>query len=544
MHRYPDEIIQSISKLDHIRTRFPPEPNGRLHIGHVKSLEINFGLREYAKSIKKTAECYLRFDDTNPTKENQDYVDGILEDLKWLNYVPDKITYTSDYFDQLYDFAVKLISRGDGYICGLSDEEIKTHRELKKPSPFRDSTIEQNLRLFNNMKNGLCPDNAYTLRMKGDLEDPDPCMWDLVFYRIMYVNHLRTGSKWCIYPTYDFAHCIVDSLENITHSLCTTEFISRRKSYFWLLEKLDLDKPIVYEFGKLNVTQNILSKRKITELIDTKVVEDWDDPRLLTVSGLKRRGYVPEAIRRFCYENGVTKTDAILDYAKLEQCGRTVLEYTAPRRFVVLDPLPVMFQVNNISRIFSDPTHNEAVLYDFPIHSREISSGNIATVPLERRGTRTMKLTPTILIERDSFRIKDDKDFYGLAPNKIVRLKYSGFVKCIGYYEQYGRVEHVYVVPVIPEKPKAVKGILNWVNNQAKDAEFRIYQPLLTESGEINEASLTTLHGRIEPSMGEDEEEENTTYQFERCGYFKLDPSSYEEETLIYNQTVPQKSSY
>jgi glutaminyl-tRNA synthetase len=543
MHRYPDEILRSFSTLDHIRTRFSPEPNGKLHIGDVKAMEIDFGLRDYAKSINKTAECYLRFDDTNPTKENQDFIDGILEDLKWLNYVPDKITYTSDYFDQLYEYAIKLILMGHCYVCGLSEYDIKRYREFKKTSPFRNATIEDNLEKFENMKTGIYVANSYTLRMKGDLNDPDSCMWDPIFYRIMHVKHHRTGNKWCIYPTYDFSHCIVDSLENITYSLCTTEFISHRKSYFWLLEKLDLKKPIVYEFGKLNVTQNILSKRKIAALIDSKIVEDWDDPRLLTVCGLKRRGYVPEAIRRFCYETGVTKTDATLEYTKLEQCGRTVLEYIAPRRFALLDPLKIVFQVDNISNIFDDPAHNDPTLFDYPIHSREILSGKIESVPLKRRNTRVMKITPTIFIERNDFRIEDSKDFYGLSPNKIVRLKYSGFVKCVGYYEEYGRIEQVYVVPIIPDKPKAIKGILNWLNNQAKDAEFRIYQPLLNESGEINEMSLTTLYGRIEPSMGEDLDDD-TTYQFERLGYFKIDPSSIDEESLIYNQTMPQKSSY
>lgn len=459
---YPPEILVGVDKNDHVVTRFPPEPNGYLHIGHCKAMGIDFGLAEYVNGLEgKTAECILRFDDTNPGNGYEKYIDHIKENMNWLGYTPSKVTYTSNYFDNLYELAIRMIKDGNAYVCDLSGDDISLYRKEKKNSPGRDRSVEENLRLFTEMTEGRHPDGSYTLRMRGDLEDPDPCMWDLVFYRISHKPHHRTGDKWCVYPSYDFSHCIVDSLEGVTHSLCSKEFENRRKSYFWLLDVLGLRAPIVYEFARFNVDGYNLSKRYIKKLVEDGVVKSWEDPSLLTLEGMKAKGYSPTAIKEFCELTGVTKTDSSLPMEKLYTIMSRELDPEVERRVAIVDPLEVV--IDN----FNDLTDfdKRAVMYNHPMYMRNILKGDTEGIDERFLTTRHMELTGKIYINRKDFRVMDEKKYYGLAPGKMARLRYSDYFKCVGYDEEDGEVKRIHLEKVVPERPKKVRGVLLWVNS-------------------------------------------------------------------------------
>ena len=519
---YPEEILNEINNHKHIITRFPPEPNGFLHIGHAKAMCIDFGVAEYVNNLPdKTAECILRFDDTNPSNDYQLYIDHIIENVAWLEFKPSKITYSSDYFDQLYSLAVKLIKDGNGYICELSSDDISKYREKKIDSPYKSRSVEENLKLFEMMKNGEVDEGKMCLRMKGDLSDPNPCMWDTVFYRIMKKSHPKTGDKWCIYPTYDFTHCIVDSLENITHSLCSKEFEVRRKSYYWLLEVLELKKPLVYEFARLNINNYNLSKRYIKKLVEDKSVESWDDPSLLTLNGMRNRGYTSSSIKNFCNDTGITKHDGSVEFAKLRFNFVDENDSLVPRRVVIPEPLEVeIIEFDKLSEI-----DKESKFYDYPQFMSKIAKGE--TEDLEEKHTkyRVVPLTPTIYINRKDFRLEDDKKYYGFSINKVARLRYNEYFECVKADVENDIVKKIYLKKVTPDKPKKVKGNLSWVSSNSKEValvDYNLHKKIVTQArGE---------KGIVEANNGD-------RFQFERIGYFY----KYKD---IFICTTDMKSSY
>ena len=504
---YPPEIINELNKHDHIVTRFPPEPNGFLHVGHVKAMTIDFGLANYANSLDgKSGECILRFDDTNPGNDYDKYIEHIKSNVTWMDFSPSKITYTSDYFDELYELGVKLLKNGNGYICELSGNEISQHRKDKIDSPHKTRSIEDNLRLFEEMKNGKYPEGKYTMRMNGNLKNPNPCMWDTVFFRVMNKSHPRTGDKWCLYPSYDFSHCIVDSLEGVTHSLCSKEFEVRRESYYWLLDVLDLRKPLVYEFARLNIDGYNLSKRYIKELVDTNVVESWEDPSLLTLSALKKRGFTSSSLKRFCEITGITKADSSISIDKLYNLICNELDTSVERRVAITDPLEVVIEKFDVLTDFEI----RSTFYNHPTYMGKIMKGDIDGVDEKYLTTRNIDLTETIYINRNDFREVDDKKYYGFAPGKIARLRYNDFFKCTKYDKDGDKIIKIYLERAIPEKPKKVKGVLLWVNNLSIPLKLNIrgvcedpYEVIvLNARGEEN---IINLSNRI---------------QFEKLGYF------------------------
>lgn len=535
----PDEIKDAWPKEGRVITRFPPEPNGHLHIGHALAMENDFGIGDA---------CYLRFDDTNPQTEKMEYVVAAREMVEWLGHKPEKITHSSDYFPELHRLAVKLIHQGDAYVCHLSSDDISLYRREKKPSPWRDRSVEANLATFEEMTNSTKwkPGEA-SLRMKGDLEDPDPCMWDLVLYRVITdTPHYRTGTQWRVYPSYDLTHCLVDSMEQITFSLCTTEFITRRKSYYWLIDKLGMHRPTVYEFGKASVSNNILSKRRLKQLVESGKLTGWDDPRLLTLAGLRRRGYTPSVIRKFISSGGFNRVDRMLPYHQLEQILREEMDTTVPRRFGVTDPIKVVIDEYGEEL----PT---ATLYDFPIHRTKIERGELDDVPENQRGTRTMRVTPTIWIDRRDAMDKGDKKYYGFTPehDKIVRLKYTDlFLRCHGYTKIYGRLEEIRVSVVTgltKGQIKKVKGVIGWVNAEGLPTEFRMYDRMYLEEAPevdtpINPKSLVTVTGLVE-NLSPSDRWAGVRFQLERLGWFVVDPDS-SDEKLVLNRSVSLRSSY
>jgi glutaminyl-tRNA synthetase len=501
---YPDEFIEVAKREGKVVTRFPPEPNGHLHLGHVKAMVIDYGFADYANKVMGLeSKCILRFDDTNPKAEKEDFCDKIGEAVEWLGYNSSAITYTSDYFDKIFEFAVTLIRNGDAYVCEQTHEEIKESRNYinnskPKPSPYRNRPVEESLTLFENMSEGMYPENKFTLRMKGDLDSPNPCFWDTVLYRIIDTPHHRTGTKYKIYPMYDISHPIVDSLEGVTHSFCTTEYEIRRDLYYWFLDKLGLRKPYVYEFSRLEVENNTLSKRKILAMINDGLVSGWDDPRLLTVSGLKNRGYTAAAVKKFCSETGITKHTSVLTYDKLENSIRNDLEEESSRRVIVVNPI----KVNVLNA--NEPIN--CTLYDFPKYMKQIKENNLNDLKEKHKVERHIVMGNVIYLASTDFRKVDDKNYYGLAPNKIVRLKYGPFVKCVSFTD-----DEINVEIVEPENPKKVKGILNWVSND--------YTPLALKHYEILTETKVTAYG--EPNMPTDP----TVYQFEKYGYYIHDSS-------------------
>ena len=520
-------------------TRFPPEPNGYLHLGHAKSICLNFGIKqEYG------GRCNLRFDDTNPTKEDVEYVDSIMDDIHWLGFDWDELHYASDYFDQLYEWAEKLILDGKAYVDELTPEQMKEYRgtltEPGKPSPYRDRPIEENLDLFRRMKAGEFENGRYTLRAKIDLNSPNINMRDPIMYRIIHQSHHRTGDKWCIYPMYDFTHGQSDSIEGITHSLCTLEFENHRPLYDWYCENLGIYHPRQIEFARLNLTNTVMSKRKLLQLVQEGLVSGWDDPRMPTICGIRRRGYTPEAIKLFCQKIGMNKMESLVEMGLLEHCVREHLNKVAPRVMAVLNPLKVT--ISN--------WEEGKVEYLEAINNPEDESA----------GTRQVPMSRTIYIEKTDFMEEPVKGYFRLAPGKEVRLRWAYYLKC----EDFVKDENGEVVELIctydPETKggqspdgRKVKGTIHWVDAaSAIDAEVRLYDKLLLCQSlsdvegdwleQLNPDSLKVLTGcKVEPALAT--VQPGYRCQFERTGYFCCDPDSTPEK-LVFNRTVSLKDSW
>ncbi|KAJ4960835.1 hypothetical protein NE237_020745 [Protea cynaroides] len=515
-------------------TRFPPEPNGYLHIGHAKAMFVDFGLAK-----ERDGCCYLRYDDTNPEAEKKEYIDHIEEIVQWLGWKPFKITYTSDYFQDLYDLAVELIRRGHAYVDHQTPEEIKEYRERKMNSPWRDRPIAESLKLFNEMKLGLIDEGKATLRMKQDMQSDNFNMYDLIAYRIKFSPHPHAGDKWCVYPSYDYAHCIVDSLENITHSLCTLEFETRRASYYWLLDALGLYQPYVWEYSRLNVTNTVMSKRKLNRLVTEKWVDGWDDPRLMTLAGLRRRGVSAAAINTFVRGIGITRSDnSMISLDRLEYHIREELNKTAPRTMVVLHPLKVV--ITNLDSVMALDAKK------WPDAQADDASA-FYKVPF----------TNVVYIEQSDFRIKDSKDYYGLAPGKSVLLRYAFPIKCTDVI--YGDDKETIVeiqAEYDPSKTTKPKGVLHWVAQPLPGVdplkvEVRLFDRLFLSE---NPAELDDWLGNLNPQSKEIVSEAfavgslssaavGDKFQFERLGYFAVDPDSTPEK-LVFNRTVTLRDSY
>ncbi|MGD2127402.1 MAG: glutamine--tRNA ligase/YqeY domain fusion protein [Desulfobacteraceae bacterium] len=533
-----DEDLRTKKYGGRVHTRFPPEPNGYLHIGHAKSICLNFGLAADYGGI-----CNLRFDDTNPTKEEPEYVASIKEDVRWLGFDwEDREYYASDYFGQLYEYAVQLIEAGKAYVCDLSAEEIREHRgTLTKPgkeSPYRNRTVEENLDLFECMRAGEFPNGSRVLRAKIDMASPNVNMRDPVMYRILHAEHHRTGNKWCIYPTYDFTHGQSDSIEKITHSICTLEFEDHRPLYDWFLYELKIHHPQQIEFARLNLSQTVMSKRKLLELVEGGYVTGWNDPRMPTISGLRRRGYTPESIRDFCERIGIAKRDSVVDIALLEHCVREDLNKRAPRVMGVFRPLRV-----TIDNYPED-------------HVEELDALNNPEDP--GMGTRKVPFSRMLYIEEDDFLEDPPKKFYRLAPGREVRLRYAYFIKCVDVVkdEKSGEVVELHCT-YDPETRggdapdgRKVRATLHWVSAaHAISAEVRLYDHLLkpaTPGDEdeemdfktyLNPNSLETLTScRVEPSLAG--AAPGSRYQFERLGYFCVDTVDSSDEKLVFNRTA------
>ena len=512
-----------------VHTRFPPEPNGYLHIGHAKSICLNFGIAE-----AYNGKCNLRFDDTNPTKEDVEYVDSIIEDIKWLGFDwEDRLFYASDYFDQLYEYAVKLIKKGKAYVDSQSYDEIKDNRgtptEHGKESPFRNHSVEQNLDLFERMKNGEFKDGELVLRAKIDMSSPNMNMRDPILYRIRHAAHHRTGDKWCIYPMYDWAHGQSDSIEGITHSICTLEFENHRPLYDWFLNELEIHHPQQIEFARLNLSYTITSKRKLLELVEKKLVSGWDDPRMPTLSAFRRRGYTPESIRNFSERVGVAKRDGMIDVALLEHSVREDLNKKSARVMAVLYPLKVT--ITN----YPDGMIEELDAVNNPED--------------ESMGSRKIPFAKEIYIEQDDFREDPPKKFFRLSPGKEVRLRYAYIIKC----EEVVKDENGNVIELKctydPETKsgtgtsnKKVKGTIHWVSAEhAVDAEVRLYDRLFNVENPIGDKekdfkefltpdSLVTINSKVEPSLKN--ANKGDRFQFERQGYFCVDSKDSSEDTF------------
>jgi glutaminyl-tRNA synthetase len=526
-----------------LHTRFPPEPNGYLHIGHAKSININFGF-----ATEFGGKCNLRFDDTNPSKEETEYVDSIIEDVRWLGGDWEgRLFYASDYFGQLYEWAVQLIKSGKAYVCDLSADEVRRQRgtltEPGQESPYRNRSVEESLHLFERMKAGEFPDGTRTLRAKIDMASPNLNMRDPVMYRILHAEHHRTGNQWCIYPMYDFAHGQCDSIEGITHSICTLEFEDHRPLYDWYVEQLGIYHPQQIEFDRLNVTYTLLSKRKLLQLVQQGRVRGWDDPRMPTISGLRRRGYTPEAIRSFCRRVGVSKTNGTTELGLLEYYLREDLNRRALRVMAVLRPLRVV--IDNYP--------------DGQVEQMEaVNNPEDATA-----GTRTVPFSKVLYIEQDDFREDPPKQYFRLSPGREVRLRYGYFITCTGVVkdDKTGEVIEIHCTydPATrggnaPDGRK-VKSTIHWVSAQhALDAEVRLYDTLFTcenpnEAPEgqdftanLNPNSLEIVNNcKLEPSLAG--ATPGNGYQFERLGYFAVDPESTPGK-LVFNRTVALRDTW
>ncbi|MCZ6513884.1 MAG: glutamine--tRNA ligase/YqeY domain fusion protein [Nitrospinae bacterium] len=539
IHKIIEEDRAAGKNDGRVHTRFPPEPNGYLHIGHAKSICLNFGL---AKEFG--GQCNLRFDDTNPIKEEDEFVHAIKEDVQWLGFDwADREFYASDYFGQLYEWAVDLIKKGKAYVEDLSADEIREYRgtlsEPGKNSPHRDRSVEENLDLFERMKKGGFPDGAKVLRAKIDIAAPNLNMRDPVLYRILHAEHHRTGNDWCIYPMYDWAHGQSDSIENITHSICTLEFEDHRPLYDWFLDTLGVAHPRQYEFARLNLTYTILSKRKLLQLVTEKTVNGWDDPRMPTVSGLRRRGFTPESIREFCDRIGVAKANSTVDLALLEFCLREELNKTAHRVMAVLKPLKV-------------------VLTNYPEEQVEyLEAENNPEDP--EAGSRMLIFSRELYIEQEDFMEDPPKKFFRLAPGKEVRLKHAYIIKCEEVIKNdKGEVTELHCTYDPKSKSggatagRKVKGTLHWVSApHAVTAEVRLYDHLFTEiepdaieiPGSLNPNSLEVLTDcKLEPDLKDAKPGER--FQFLRMGYFIVDPKDSQPGTPLFNRTTPLRDTW
>jgi glutaminyl-tRNA synthetase len=539
-----DTIIEDLKTNKYegrVHTRFPPEPNGYLHVGHAKSIALNFGL---AKEFG--GKCNLRFDDTNPTKEETEYVESIMEDVRWLGGEWAAVYYASDYFEQLYEWAVQLIKAGKAYVCDLPAEELRKQRgtltEPGQESPYRNRSVEENLNLFERMRAGEFPDGSRTLRAKIDMASPNLNLRDPIMYRILHATHHRTGDAWCIYPMYDFAHGQSDSIEKITHSICTLEFEDHRPLYDWYVEQLGIYHPQQIEFDRLNVSYTLLSKRKLLQLVREKYVSGWDDPRMPTISGMRRRGYTPEALRNFCARVGVSKTNGTTELSLLEYFVRDDLNRRAPRVMAVLRPLRVV--IDNYPE--GQTEQMEAV------NNPEDAAA----------GTRQVPFSKVLYIEQDDFREDPPKQYFRLSPGREVRLRYAYFVKCTGVVKNdAGEVIEVHCSydPATrggnaPDGRK-VKSTIHWVSaDHAIEAEVRMYETLFTREnpGEVEEGGdfLDNLNpksleviadAKLEPSLRG--VAAGARVQFERLGYFAADPDSTPERP-VFNRTVGLKDTW
>lgn len=528
-------VMQDMQKNPVVQTRFPPEPNGYLHIGHAKALCIDFGVAE-----KFGGKCNLRFDDTNPTKEDVEYVDAIQYDIRWLGFEWDKLRFGSEYFDKCYELAVKLIKNGDAYVCDLTKDEMREYRgtltEPGKDSPFRNRSIEENLDLFERMRTGEFEDGSRTLRAKIDMASPNINLRDPALYRILHRRHHQTGDKWCIYPMYDFAHPIQDAIEGITHSLCSLEYEAHRPLYNWVIEKCGFEhKPRQIEFARLNMTNTIMSKRYLRRLVEEGYVSGWDDPRMPTLCGMRRRGYTPEAIKDFLERAGVSKADSTVDTAMLEHCVREHLNLTAHRAIAILDPVKVI--IDNW-----DDGYENITLENLP--------GD------ESQGTHTVRFGRELYIEREDFMEEPPKKFFRLKPDGEVRLKGAYIVKCISARkDENGVVTEIHCTydPATRsgECERKVKGTLHWLcAEDAVPAEFRLYESLMAPDANpdaedfienINKNSLETKHGFVEPMLAECKAGER--YQFMRIGYFAAD-ADHTPQKPVFNRTVVLKDSF
>lgn len=536
-----NEDLKNGKYTEGVHTRFPPEPNGYLHVGHAKSICLNFGLAQ-----QYDGKCNLRFDDTNPVKEDTEYVDSIQADVKWLGFSwDDRMFYASDYFGKLYDFAVELIKRGLAFVDDLNAEEIRQYRgtltEPGKESPYRNRSIEENLDLFQRMKNGEFADGEKVLRAKVDMASGNINMRDPVIYRIAHATHHRTGDEWCIYPMYDFAHPLSDAIEGITHSICTLEFEDHRPFYDWLLESLGFDvntRPRQIEFARLNLTNTVTSKRKLRQLVEEGYVTGWDDPRMPTISGLRRRGYTPTAIRNFCKEVGVAKANSLVDVAMLEHCVRDDLNTNADRVMAVLRPLKV-------------------VLTNYPEGQKEYM---LAENHPFKGGHRYVPFTRELYIEQEDFMEEAPKKFFRLKPGGEVRLKHGYIIKCEDVIkDENGNITELHCTYDPESKTggatanRKVKGTIHWVSaEEAVDAEVRLYDFLIEtdENGDVpadflaavNKASLETItDAKVEPSLKFIAE--GTHYQFLRTGYFVVDKDTTPDH-IVFNRVVGLKDSW
>jgi glutaminyl-tRNA synthetase len=547
----PSDFIRNIINEDiknnkyggRVHTRFPPEPNGYLHIGHAKSICLNFGIAAGYGGL-----CNLRFDDTNPTKEEGEYVESIMEDVSWLGFDwEDRLFYASDYFDQMYDYAIQLIKAGNAYVDDLSADEVRGYRgtfiDPGKESPHRNRPIEESLDLFERMRAGEFENGSRVLRAKINMASPNLNMRDPAMYRIMHAEHHRTGNKWCIYPMYDWAHGLEDSIEGITHSICTLEFEDHRPLYDWFLDKLGVYHPQQIEFARLNLTYTVLSKRKLLQLVEQGHVSGWDDPRMPTISGLRRRGYTPESIRYFCERVGVAKTDSVIDIALLEHCIREDLNNRAPRVMCALRPLRV-------------------VIDNYPEAETEyLDAVNNPEDP--DMGTRKVPFSRVLYIERDDFREDPPGKFFRLAPGREVRLRYAYFITCVGVVkdEHTGEVIELHCTydPAsrggnAPDGRK-VKGTIHWVSAaDALETEVRLYDRLFTVENPsdimnsadfkvvLNPNSMEMLTGYIEPSVSGTAP--GSWYQFERLGYFCVDSKDSSPDRMVFNRTISLRDSW
>ena len=532
-----DEDLAS-GKHTSVHTRFPPEPNGYLHIGHAKSICLNFGIAEDYKGL-----CNLRFDDTNPVKEDVEYVDSIKADVEWLGFKWEgEPRYASDYFDQLYGYAIELIKKGLAYVDELSPEEMREYRgtltEAGKNSPYRNRSVEENLTLFEKMKNGEFEEGKASLRAKIDMASPFMVMRDPVLYRIKFASHHQTGDKWCIYPMYDFTHCISDAIERITHSLCTLEFQDNRRLYDWVLDNISIERPLPhqYEFSRLNLEGTLTSKRKLLKLVNDGIVDGWNDPRMPTISGLRRRGYTPASIREFCRRIGVTKQDNVVEYSALEACIREDLNENAPRAMAVINPVKVVienFEGEEWLKALNHPNREEL-------------------------GSRELPFTKELYIDEADFREEANKQYKRLVLGKEVRLRNAYVIKAERVEKDAsGKITTIYctydpeTLGKNPADGRKVKGVIHWVSaTHAKPAEFRLYDRLFTVPNPgaeeeiesvLNQNSLVVKHGFVEPSLANAKAEQG--YQFEREGYYCLDSKDSHPEHLIFNLTVSLKES-
>ena len=541
-HNFITQIIDedlASGKHQRVHTRFPPEPNGYLHICHAKSICLNFGLAKEYNGL-----CNLRFDDTNPVKEDVEYVASIKADVEWLGFKWEgEPRYASDYFDALYGYAIELIKKGLAYVDELSPEEMREYRgtltEPGKNSPYRDRSVEENLALFERMKNGEFAEGTLSLRAKIDMASPFMVMRDPVIYRIKFATHHQTGDKWCIYPMYDFTHCISDAIERITHSLCTLEFQDNRRLYDWVLENISIERPLPhqYEFSRLNLEGTLTSKRKLLKLVNEGIVDGWNDPRMPTISGLRRRGYTPASLREFCRRIGVTKQDNVVEYSALESCIRDDLNQNAPRAMAVIDPVRVVIENFEGEEMLTAPNHpNRPEL-----------------------GERQLPFTKEIYIDRADFREEANKQYKRLVLGKEVRLRNAYVIKA-ERVEKYANGEITTIFCTYdpetlgknPADGRKVKGVIHWVSaTHNHPAEFRLYERLFTvpnpgaeENIEsvLNPTSLVVKHGVVEQSLGNAEAEKG--YQFEREGYFCADSKDSHPEHLVFNLTVSLKEGF